>query len=241
MRSQDTSAILKEQPARMAPLIRRSLHHEIVERLRDMIIEGDLEPGAKIPETALSAQFNVSRLPIREALKVLASEGLVVLNQQRGATVAVITLPELNDLFPVMGALERLAGELACANITDDEVEYVRGLHHEMVKQWRSGDLSRYFALNQAIHRAIFDASRNIALMSCYQSLSGRIRRARYVANRSADRWAQAVREHDEILSYLEQRNAEGLGQVLQSHLRNKFEIVEEWINGSLPSGGTPE
>ncbi|MEL7544592.1 MAG: GntR family transcriptional regulator, partial [Pseudomonadota bacterium] len=91
-------------------IVRRSLHDELIERMRALITDGSLTPGEKVPEKALCAQFGVSRTPLREALKVLAHEGLVELIPNRGATVARLTVEDLDEVFPIMGALEALAG-----------------------------------------------------------------------------------------------------------------------------------
>lgn len=209
---------------------RRSLHDELVARLRELIVEGELEAGDKIPEKELCARFGVSRTPLREALKVLASEGLVTLTPNRGASVSPLTLRDLEEVFPVMGALESLAGELACTTITDAEVGRIRELHADMVACWREGDRPGYFRLNQAIHQTILEATRNATLIAAHRALSGRIRRARYLANMSDRRWAQAVREHEEVLAALETRDAARLGRVLKRHLRNKLDTVRDWI-----------
>lgn len=214
-----------------APIVRRTLHDELVDRVRELIVEGDLAPGIKVPEKALCERFGVSRTPLREALKVLASEGLVDLLPNRGAQVSKLTIEALEEAFPVMGALEALSGELACANITDTETAAVRSLHDEMVGHYKKGDLAPYFAANQAIHEAILDAARNPTLVTLHRGLAGRVRRARYMANMSADRWKQAVEEHENILKALEARDGRKLGKLLRAHLANKFETVRDALS----------
>ncbi|MCP5080817.1 MAG: GntR family transcriptional regulator [Alphaproteobacteria bacterium] len=216
--------------ANISSITRRSLHDELVERLRTLIVEGTLEPGLKVPERDLCEQFEVSRTPMREALKVLAADGLVTLTPNRGAWVSKLTLPELEEVFPVMGALEALSGELACARISDKQVAAVRKLHDRMVVHYEAGELDAYFAVNQQIHEAILEAADNETLSAQYRSLSTRIRRARYVANMTAERWAQAVDEHEQILNALEARDAGRLANILRQHLSNKFATVKEWL-----------
>jgi DNA-binding GntR family transcriptional regulator len=208
-----------------APL---SLHDELVERLRELIVESAFEPGARVPERALCERFAVSRTPLREALKVLASEGLLELLPHRGARVTRLTAADLDEMFPVMGALEALAGELACAQITETELAEVRALHYQMVLHATRGELPEYFRLNQHIHEAIMAAARNPTLARLYRGLAGRVRRARYLANMSKPRWDQAVAEHEAILAALEKRDGAALGDVLKAHLRNKCETVKE-------------
>ena len=195
-----------------------------------MIVEGDLEPGVKIPEKELCERFSVSRTPLREALKVLASEGLVTLTPNRGASASLITIEDLEEVFPVMGALEALAGELACQNMTAREIASVRSLHKRMMEHYRQEQLKPYFQLNQSIHEAILAGSRNNSLIAMYRSLAGRVRRARYIANMSRKRWDQAAAEHEEMILALEARDGAGLAAILKRHLQNKFETVSQQL-----------
>jgi DNA-binding GntR family transcriptional regulator len=209
---------------------RRSLHDELTERLRALITRGDLAPGEKVPEKDLCNQFGVSRTPLREALKVLASEGIVTLRPNRGAMVSALTAEELEEVFPVMGALEALSGEIACKRITDREVQAIRKLHEAMVQHWKNGELQPYFRLNQRIHEAILEATRNDTLKSIYRGLSGRILSARYIANMSPRRWAKAVEEHEAILKALDARDGARLSKILKAHLANKLATVKDWL-----------
>lgn len=212
---------------------RRSLHHELVERIRPLIVESHLTPGAKVPEKALCEQFSVSRTPMREALKVLAVEGLVRLEPNRGAWVTAITAEEVHEVFPILGVLEALSGELACALITDSEIKAVRRMHNNMMQSYRDRDLASYFTFNQEIHHAILLAARNKTLTNSCQSLSARMQRARYVANMSEERWTDAVSEHEQIIDLLEARDGARLSVVLVDHMRNKQESVLKWLRGA--------
>lgn len=214
------------------PITRRSLHDELVERLRDMIGSGALVPGAKIQEMALCQQFGVSRTPLREALKVLASEGIVTLQPHRGATVASLSVPDLEEAFPVMGALEALSGEIACRSITDREIAEIESLHRKMVGHWRRRELQPYFKINQQIHQAILEATHNETLKSVYRGLAGRLLTARYVANMSDDRWHEAVTEHEAMLMALKERDGPRLAAILKSHIANKLTTVKAWLTG---------
>jgi DNA-binding GntR family transcriptional regulator len=205
-----------------------SLHEKLVIRLRDVIIEGEIEPGARISERLLCTRFGVSRTPLREALKVLASEGLVDLLPNRGAWVARLEDKDVADMFEVMAALESLSGRLACARIGEPELAEIRALHYRMLAHYMRRELPEYFRLNQAIHEAILDAAENPVLKATYLSLSSRMRRARYLANMSDERWAEAVMEHEKILAALSERDGETLARTLGTHLRNKSIVVRD-------------
>ncbi|NKB59991.1 MAG: FCD domain-containing protein [Alphaproteobacteria bacterium] len=211
----------------IAPIERQSLHDTVTERIRDMIVEGTYQPGSRLPERVLCETLGISRTPLREALKVLASEGLLEIAPNRGARVAGLTAEDVDELFPVMGALEALSGELACARITETELAEIRALHYQMVLHHTRGERPPYFEINQQIHEKILEAARNPTLAVAYNNLSGRIRRARYTANISATRWAQAVSEHEEMLEALAERDGPRLAGILKRHLHNKCETVK--------------
>src|SRR5436190_23212782 len=114
------------------------MHDEVVSRLRHLLIEGEIPPGARIPERELCASLSISRTPLREALKVLAAEGLVVLLPNRGSRAAKLTQKDVKDLFEVCEALEATAGELACARITDAQLREIADLQVHMVEHYRA-------------------------------------------------------------------------------------------------------
>ena len=206
------------------------LHDEVVASIRDMIFNGELIGGQRVPERLLCEKLSISRTPLREALKVLASEGLLVLLPNRGARVARLTTAEVDEMFPVMGALEGLAGEIACRMISDDEIDEIRALHYQMAAHHKRGELGEYFAANQQIHGKIMAATGNATLGGLYASLAGRIRMARYRANFSQTRWDQAMAEHEEILAALAERDGPRLTRILTTHLENTCLTVKAVI-----------
>jgi DNA-binding GntR family transcriptional regulator len=201
---------------------RPTLHEELVERLRNLVVEDVLKPGEKVPEKDLCESFGVSRTPLREALKVLASEGFVILQTNRGARVAEVTREELEKTFPVIAVLEQLAGELACEALDDAGIAWIEKQHKAMVDAYRSGDRKAYFQANQDIHRAIIKGAGNDVLESHHTLLAARVRRARFMANLSDERWKQAIEEHEIMMEKLRARDAAGLGQIMKLHMLNK-------------------
>ncbi len=206
----------------------RLLAAEVVSRLRDLIIQGELAPGVKLNERVLCERLRTSRTPVREAIKYLASEGLVELLPNRGAIVTPITATTVRETFVVLGALEALAGELACANASDADIAEIRALHYQMLAYHARGELAQYFRCNQQIHLRLVECAGNAALANTYRALNGHVRRARYMANLSRERWDHAVEEHEKILDAVIRRDSILLPQLLRSHLSNKMQVVLE-------------
>lgn len=203
------------------------LHEEVVSQVRHMLMEGEIPPGARVPERELCLTLGISRTPLREALKVLAAEGYVVLLPNRGARAAKLTQKDLQDLFEVCESLEAAAGELACQRITDAQVQQIAAWHDEMVMHYRNTDLPQYYRCNRLIHEAIVDAADNAVLASLYESVTSRIRRARFVAPMPPSHWELAVHEHEAILNALQRRDGRGLSHILRRHLHHKRQEVE--------------
>ena len=218
-----------------------SLHGEILLRLRDYVVEGNIAEGARVPERQLCEMLGISRTPLREALKVLAAEGLIELLPNRGARVRQLSQRDLAELFDVMAGLESLAGRLACEAITDEEITAIERLHYEMYGHYLHRDMHGYFQVNQQIHECIVAAARNDTLKTAYANFAGRIRRVRYSANfaRKRQRWGEAMREHEAILDALRRRAGNELADILFQHLRNKRSAaIEHLADGQ---DGTPE
>ncbi len=212
---------------------RRLLHEELTEAVRELIVSGELPPGRKVPEKELCQLYGVSRTPLREALKGLATDGVVNLETNRGAWVSRITVEELDELFPVMGVLEALAGEPACKHITDEEVETRRALHDQMYQHYKAHELEGYFKLNQKIHETILAGARNATLTAQYRTLAARVRRGRYMANMTRERWDQAMKEHEDILASLQTRDGAKLSVILREHMEKTSVTLREWLLSS--------
>jgi DNA-binding GntR family transcriptional regulator len=205
---------------------RRYLHDEVVARLRKLILEGDLEPGARINEPELADRFRISRTPLREAVKILATEGLLELLPNRGARVSRMSEEEIDEMVEVVAGLEATAADLACRRITPAEIDAIEAMHLAMMKAFESRDDARYFALNRDIHDAIMAAARNGTLASIYCKLSGRIQRARYSAHKTPEQWRRAIDEHERMIVLLRDRNGDALSRVMREHIRGKKPII---------------
>ncbi len=203
-----------------------TLQEQATRRIRDLIIQGALAPGIRLNERELTKSLGISRTPLREATRRLASEGLVELLPHRGAIVAHIDQTRVRETLQVMGALEAHAGEMACARASDAEINEIRALHFEMLADRAREDHQGYFARNQAIHFRIIDCADNAVLSQTYRLLNDQVRRVRYQANVNRARWDQAIAEHEEILEALMARDAVRLKVCLANHLANKMGVV---------------
>ncbi|MEO0672585.1 MAG: GntR family transcriptional regulator [Pseudomonadota bacterium] len=231
VRTRKSSAADTADTSQTAPGdLRRNLHQATADLIRDLILDGTLSAGARISEKAMCDRFDVSRTPVREALKALATEGLVTIRPNAGARVTEISDEDVAATFPVMGALEALAGELAAKAMTDDEIAYVAERHAEMVRHYGKRALGPYFRANQQIHEAILAGARNPVLTEQYRQLAARMRLARYRANMSDARWSEAVAEHEQMLVALQKRQPKRLARTLRTHLDNKEAVVREAI-----------
>ncbi len=217
-------------PSRARPIARRTMHDEIVECVRDMIIEGQLPPGARIHEGQLGKLLGISRTPLREALKFLASEGLLELVPGRGAVVKKFGAAELRDMLQVLSALETLAARQTCANATDSDIAALRALHDEMMRHYARGNRLDYYKCNQAIHTRLVALSGNAFLAATHESIQSRLRRIRFVGHEGAAKWAAAVVEHEAMIAALEARDPDKLVALVVRHLDNTWERVREIV-----------
>jgi DNA-binding GntR family transcriptional regulator len=218
------------------PIARPSLHDEVTARLRDLIVEGRLAPGALIPELDLARSLGISRTPLREALKVLATEGLVDLQPGRGAAVKVVTAQDARDMLALTGLLEAHAGRLAVKAASDDEIAAIVLLHRRMREHYGRRERPEYFALNQQVHDDIVRAAHSPSLSMLHGMLRMRMRRIRYVGNHSPQNWAEAMAEHEGFVAALAERDGERLAALLQAHMDNSWPRVSSSV--AVPDAG---
>ena len=210
----------------MTKILQRNLYREVADRIGELIEHGELSPGERISEKQLCDRFGVSRTPLREALKVLATEGLIELLPNRGARVVQLTFKKVKDTYDLMAALEGLSGELACEYISDAEISAIRKLHDTMLEHYRNRDLLPYFKVNRQIHESILAAANNDVLQETYSNLNQRVKRVRYSKKMTERYWSQAVKDHENMMAALEKRDGALLGQLLRDHLCNKIEVA---------------
>lgn len=208
------------------PLERMSLHDQLVAKVREMIVGGELQAGAALPERTLCDTFGVSRTPLREAFKVLASEGLIELRSHRTPVVTPINRDEIADMFDVMVALDDVAGAQAAALATDEDIARLNRMHDQLVQLHRDASRAAYFRLNQAIHVELTKLAANPVLLNIWMTLHANIFRARAVANYDARRWTESVKEHEAFMAMLNARDAPRFAAALRAHTRKTGDAV---------------
>lgn len=221
-----TSNIFRLPDSADLAIQRAGLHQVVAQRLRAMIVEGVIAPGAKLNERELSEALNVSRTPLREAIKQLAAEGLVELLANRGAVAAQLSTADIEDTFEVIAGLEALSGSLAAKRITDIQLREIKALHFEMLAAYERRDLSAYYARNSQIHKAINEAAGNPVLSATYSQVNARLQALRFRSNQDEAKWSLAVKEHEQMIDALERRDSKELAAILTTHLTNKRDAI---------------
>jgi len=193
--------------------------------LRSLIVQSQIKPGERVPELEISKDLGVSRTPIREALKVLASEGLVDLLPLRGAVVKTFSDKDASDMLEVMGLLEIFAAQKAC-QADQKKIDRVLAMHEKMKLLFAKGKRPEYFELNQKIHDELVEMSGNESLMMVHSMLSKRMRSLRYSGNSTPDNWRGALEDHEEIATALGKRDMKAIKKAVNDHFTNTIQRV---------------
>jgi DNA-binding GntR family transcriptional regulator len=221
-----SSQSLKRPRQRKIAINRDPLHIQVADRLRDMIVHGDLKPGEKVPFAMLAADLGVSLTPLREAFKVLAEDGLVEQTPNRGVRILPYTAEEASALFEVIAALESLAARLATLRMSDADLAGLEALHERMREEFASRSKDSYFDINSLIHERIVSLSGNDVLIGTHTKLMVRANRGRYIAIVKEDRWREAMEEHEAVMDAFRRRDSEAAGAIWQIHLMRSGEVV---------------
>lgn len=209
---------------------KQTLHDQVAGQIRDLIIEGYLEPGSRIDESGLVEQLGVSRTPFREALRTLAAEGLVVIRPSKGSIVRKLSPEDVFSMLEVLAGLERQAGQLACIRASDDEIEALVNLHVAMLERYEARDRLPYYKLNQEFHSRLAGLSKNQILLEMQENIQARLKRIRFIGNRKPEYWADAVSEHEKMAAALKARDGDRLGEIMAVHLMRTWERVRDSV-----------
>jgi len=214
----------------MPPIVRQSLHDAVLAQLRKRVVEDYWPAGSVIPEALVCEELDVSRTPVREALKVLAAEGLVELLPRSGARVKLLGPTEVRQLFETIAILEAAAGRAACERASDAEIKAIEALHQELLTAHAVDDRAAYFDANKRIHLAIARASGNEVLANMHQQIMTRMQRVRFACSRKDHEWARSINEHDEIFDALSRRDADRLAELIMAHMEHGWERVRLFV-----------
>lgn len=206
---------------------RLQLHDEVLAKLRSMILRCELVPGTRVSEKDLCARFGISRTPLREALKVLASNGLIELLPNRGAWIPPLRSEEVAEVFDVLAILERRAGELAASRLSERGLRELGSLHDKMVEQALAGETEKWIRTDFLIHRKLVNAAGSRALSGVHEGLAVRVERARYILGTSRSRMRDALKEHEAILEAAKTREPPRVAEALYDHcMRTRDAVV---------------
>ena len=197
---------------------RQTLPDELATRLRDMIIGGELRPGCRLNTLRLCSRFGVSRTPLREALKVLATEGLILLKPNRSAVVERVTSEMIDELIPILGMLEALAGRIACGRIDAAVLANVEALHERLLHHFERREAKSYMETESAILRIVFTVAANETLTRLYEILMMKLQ-WQSARQHAAPEWEQSVEVQKHFLHALKVRDGDLWTLVAQRHV----------------------
>jgi DNA-binding GntR family transcriptional regulator len=217
---------------------RQALPDELAGRLRDMITRGELRPGSRINTPRLCSRFGVSRTPLREALKMLATEGLVQLMPNRSAVVQRVTDDVINELIPIVAALAALAGRIACARIDDDALSELKSMHESMLHHLDQRDEKSYMEVENAFLATVFAVAGNKTLKKCYETLTMKLQ-WQSASHQGLAEWRQTVEVQKHLLHALQVRDGDLWSLVAYRHVLHRAALL---FRGSdlLASGKAP-
>jgi DNA-binding GntR family transcriptional regulator len=216
----------------------RPLHEAVVDRLRDMILDGEFAVGERLHDAKLAEVLGVSRTPVREATKLLAGEGLVDLLPGRGARVAAFSLDGLIALVEVIAGLERHACELAAERMSAQDLAALQRLHDRMAEHHRTSQRREYSRLNHEIHVGLVALAGNEALSAMHAGLIARARRGRHHALESEARWHEAMAEHEAIMAALAARDGRQAGERMLLHDLHTRDVLRDQLTSRSVATG---
>lgn len=208
---------------RIAPT---ALYQEVAERLRQRIFAHELQPGAWIDEQNLAEQYGISRTPLREALKVLAAEGLVTLKPRRGCYVTEISAQDLDDIFPLMAMLEGRCAAEAVKRARRADIDALKAIHESLEKSAREDRIEAFFEANQEFHEKIQELSGNRWLLIVIQDLRKVLKLSRMHSLSLEGRLQQSLEEHRAIMAAIVAGEAEKAEKAMHDHLLSGREAL---------------
>lgn len=202
------------------------LRDVVFRTLRRQILMGELHPGERLMEVKLTKKLGVSRTPVREAIHMLEIEGLAVVRPKRGASVANINEEDLQDVLEVRCALEELAVSLACERRNDEELERLRNAARSFIRATKSGNIEEMAERDVEFHNIIFAMTGNKRLIQLVENLFERMYRYRLEYLKNSEVYAGLIKEHGDIIKYLEENSPKEAKDAIKRHITNQVETV---------------
>ena len=226
MQNTDSTLTAPSFPSPMpaTALAPRALYEEVAERLRQRIFHRELEPGSWIDELKIAEELGISRTPLREALKVLAAEGLVTMKVRRGAYVTEVSEKDLADVYHLLALLESDAAGVVAQRATDAELAGLQALHDEL--EAAATDRDRFFALNEQFHMRLLEIADNRWRDQMVADLRKVMKLNRHHSLFKTGRISESLAEHRAIVQALTQRDALLAAQRMREHFRSGLEAA---------------
>jgi DNA-binding GntR family transcriptional regulator len=215
----------------------RTLEEQVVDRLREAIIDGAFEPGDQLNQAQIASQFGTSRGPIRAALIKLEEEGLVNNIPHHGTVIAELTRKTVQDIYGVRAVLEAYAVELAILNITEEDIDCLSKIVHDMQEAANAGNTNKVLANDLAIHEKFIDLSDNQALQQIWLQIYTRVRWVLSIRHRGHHNLRELADSHIPLLEKVIQKDANGASEIMRSHIKDAGnDIMVQWTEKVLSS-----
>ncbi len=202
----------------------RALYEEVAELLRQRIFRRELEPGSWIDELKIAEDYGISRTPLREALKVLAAEGLVTMKVRRGAYVTEVNEKDMSDIYHLLGLLESDAAGMVARHATAQQLQELQALHQEL--EAATAQRERFFELNERFHMRLLEIADNRWRSQMVDDLRKVMKLNRHHSLFKSGRIAESLAEHSAVMAALQARDATAATQAMQEHFRNGLEAA---------------
>jgi len=207
---------------------KKTLHEEIVNNLRDMIMTGELQEGDKIKENELCISMGISRTPLREALRVLSAENIIKLVPNKGSYVCKPTIKEIKEMFDVMSVLEGICARTAAEKMRDSDFARLEKLHEKLEENFQRRDQKNYIKINNLYHTFLQELAGNQTCNQIINGLRQKILLYRFKSLNLPGRFEKSIQEHRELLKTFQERDPEKTEILIKAHLKNQSDAVEK-------------
>jgi len=207
---------------------KKTLHEEIVNNLRDMIMTGELQEGDKIKENELCISMGISRTPLREALRVLSAENIIKLVPNKGSYVCKPTIKEIKEMFDVMSVLEGICARTAAEKMRDSDFARLEKLHEKLEGNFQRRDQKNYIKINNLYHTFLQELAGNQTCNQIINGLRQKILLYRFKSLNLPGRFEKSIQEHRELLKTFQERDPEKTEILIKAHLKNQSDAVEK-------------